>query len=481
MKLSDYFGDKPFWHDTTRLALPIALQNMLTSSFALIDTLMVSRLGDLALSSVGMAGQWSWFLNLIGFGVASGMSVFAAQYRGVKNHAAMRRVLGLSFVIILASSMVFLLAALLAPTAILTIFNKDPAVIETGAAYLRIACFSYPAVNLTVIMSVFLRTIERPKVPMYISFVTTVLNALLNYILIFGKCGLAPMGVRGAAAATCISSWAGPVLLLAVSLIQHNHMVRHPRDLISFTRQEAAAFVKRASPVVLNETVWALGILALQAIYSNMGYEYYAAVSILRTFVELSFAFFVGLGNACVILVGKSVGAGRIEKCLLDAGRFSVLVPLVSAGIGVILAVFRHPLVSMFTLGENISALTVETALFITLFCALEMPLRNIPYIQIVGVFRSGGDTLYGMFCDVSTLWVLAVPVAYLAANVWHLPFVWVFIIAYLTEDIPKAVLCLQRFFSKKWLKPVTPEGIRGLEKWKNQQANKKSSGEVIS
>ena len=481
MKLTTYFGDKPFWHDTTRLALPIALQNMLTSSFALIDTLMVSRLGDLALSSVGMAGQWSWFLNLIAFGVASGMSVFAAQYRGVKNHAAMRRVLGLSLTVLLTVSLLFFLAALLFPAAIVTIFNKDPAVIETGVSYLRIACFSYPAVCLTVILSVFLRTIERPKVPMYVSFVTTALNALLNYILIFGKCGFAPMGVRGAAAATCISSWAGPVLLLVISLLQHNHMVRHPRDLISFTKQEAAAFAKRAFPVVCNETVWALGILALQSIYSNMGYEYYAAVSILRTFVDLSFAFFVGLGNACVILVGKSVGAGRIEKCLRDAGRFSVLVPLMSALIGVLLAVFRRPLVSVFTLGDNISALTVETALIITLFCALEMPLRNIPYIQIVGVFRSGGDTLYGMFCDVSTLWVLAVPVSYLAANVWHLPFVWVFILAYLTEDVPKAVLCLQRFFSRKWLKPVTPEGVRGLEEWNVQQAERKRSREVVS
>ena len=146
MKLSTYLGDRPFWRDTARLALPIALQNMLTSSFALIDTLMVSRLGDLALSSVGMAGQWSWFLNLIAFGVASGMSVFAAQYRGVKNHAGMRRVLGLSLVILLTVSLVFFLAALLFPAAIVTIFNKDPAVIESGASYLRIACFSYPAV-----------------------------------------------------------------------------------------------------------------------------------------------------------------------------------------------------------------------------------------------------------------------------------------------------------------------------------------------
>lgn len=474
MKLTDYFGDRGFWRDTVRLALPIAVQNMLASSFSLIDTLMVSRLGDLALSSVGMAGQWSWFLNLITFGVASGMSVFGSQYRGVKNHAAMRRVLGLSLLIILCVSAVFTVSAAVFPTAIISIFNKTPAVIESGTAYLKIACISYPAVGLTVILSTFLRTIEQPRVPMYVSLFTTALNAFLNYTLIFGHFGAPALGVRGAAVATCISSWTGPVLLLAISLVQHNHMVRHPRDLVSFTRQDAAAFVRRAFPVVLNETVWALGTLALQSIYSNMGYEYYAAVSIVKTFMELSFAFIVGLGNACVIMVGKSVGAGRIEQCLRDAKRFSLLVPLGTAVIGLMMILLRRPLISIFTFGDNISDLTIQTALFITLFVAIELPLRNIPYIQIVGIYRSGGDTLYGMLCDVGTLWVFAVPVAFLAANVWHLPFVWVYMLAYLTEDVPKVVICLQRFFSKKWLKPVTPEGIAGLAQWRRQHEKHK-------
>ena len=95
-------------------------------------------------------------------------------------------------------------------------------------------------------------------------------------------------------------------------------------------------------------------------------------------------------------------------------------------------------------------------------------------YQMQFGWVESGGDTLYGMLCDVGTLWVFAVPVAFLAANVWHLPFVWVYMLAYLTEDLPKVVICLQRFFSKKWLKPVTPEGIAGLAQWRRQHEKHK-------
>lgn len=475
--IKKYFGDKAFWSVALRLAVPIAIQNMLTSSFALIDTLMVSRLGDVVLSSVGMAGQLSWLLNLVSFGLCSGMSVFAAQYWGVGNHKSMRKVFGIALLSSLLVSGVFCAVGLFAPETVIRIFNKDAQVIASGATYMKIACLSYPAVALTVVLSGFLRNIEKVKVPMYVSAITTVLNAVLNYGLIFGKFGLPEMGVRGAATATCISSWCGPVLLLLISLLQKNEMVKSPRDIISFDFSMIKHFFARALPVVFNETVWALGIVILNSIYSNMGYEYYAAVTILKSVTDLSFAFFVGLGNACVIMVGKSVGSGKIERCVLDARRFAILIPVAALFVGSMIALLRNPLISVFNMGENISPVTVETAQAIILFVGLEMCIRMIPYVQIVGIFRSGGDTFIGMLCDVSSLWVLAIPAAALASKVFGLPFLTVFILAYLTEDIPKCVFCLKHFFSLKWLKPVTKEGISGKEAYfKAHQKSKKTA-----
>lgn len=460
--LKKYLGDKPFWSVTLKLAIPIAVQNMLTSSFALVDTLMVSKLGDVALSSVGMAGQFSWLLNLMSFGLCSGMSVFAAQYWGVKNYKAMRKVFGIAFFTSLLLSVTFSVLGFSVPQSIIHIFNKDENVILSGASYMKTACFSYPAVALTVIMSGFLRNIEKVKVPMYVSAITTVLNAFFNYGLIFGKFGLPQMGVQGAALATCISSWSGPVLLLVISLIQKNHMVQNVKDIISFDLSLVKEFFKRAMPVVFNETVWALGIVILNTIYSNMGYEYYSAVTILKTISDLSFAFFVGLGNACVIMVGKSVGSGKIERAVGDSKRFAVLIPLAAILVGSFIIIFRDQLIAIFNTGANISSLTLSTARVIILFVAIENVLRMIPYVQVVGIFRSGGDTLVGMLCDVSSLWILAIPAAAISAKVLSLPFVAVFMIAYLAEDIPKAVFCLIHFKSLKWLKPVTKEGIAG-------------------
>lgn len=464
--LKKYFGDKGFWKITLRLAIPIAIQNMLTSSFALVDTLMVSKLGDVALSSVGMAGQFSWLLNLICFGICSGMSVFAAQFWGVKNYRSMRKVFGIALITSLFVSTAFFLTAFTSPDFIISIFNKDSAVISSGSAYIRTACFSYPAVALTIILSGFLRNIEKVKVPMYVSAVTTVLNAFFNYSLIFGKFSLPEMGVKGAALATCISSWSGPVLLVLISVLQKNHMVQNVKDIISFEISLIKSFFRRALPVVFNEAVWALGIVVLNAVYSNMGYEYYAAVTILKTVSDLSFAFFVGLGNACVIMVGKSVGSGKIERCIFDSRRFAMLIPGVAVIIGSIIAVFRTQLISIFNMGDNISQLTVETAETIILFVGMEMALRMIAYVQVVGIFRSGGDTFIGMVCDVGSLWLLAVPAAVLCSKVFNLPFIAVFVVAYLAEDIPKSILCLTHFKSLKWLKPVTDEGIKGKKEY---------------
>ena len=145
MKLTDYLGDKPFWRVTVKLAVPVALQNVLTSSFQLVDTLMVSQLGDVTLSAVGMAAQWGWLCGLLGFGLCSGMSVFISQYWGVKDLKGIRRVMGIGLLLAMIVSLGFLGVALAAPAWVIGLFNQDSGVIETGCRYLRIVCFSYPA------------------------------------------------------------------------------------------------------------------------------------------------------------------------------------------------------------------------------------------------------------------------------------------------------------------------------------------------
>lgn len=468
-----YFGDMGFWRIALKLAFPVAMQNLLTSSFILVDTIMVGQLGDLSLSAVGMAGQFGWFLNMITFGMCSGAAVFISQYWGAKDTAGIRRTYGIAVVSVCLISALFFVIGLLFPEGVVRIFNREPDVVEAGAAYLRIACWSYLATGVNMVFCIVLRSTENVKLPMYVSLVTTVLNAFMDYGLIFGAFGMPEMGIRGAALATVISAWAGPVLILAVSAIQRNMLISPIKELFGFNRRSIAEYYEKATPVIINETLWGLGTLLFSVIFANLGYQYYAAVTIFRTFENIAFVFFIGLCNASSIMVGKNVGAGHIKRAVEDSRRFVLFVSLCSVLTGVLIIIFRFQLASVFNLSGSITPETLKLTASLLLVYGIELPVRNLPYILIVGTFRPGGDTKIGMKLDLLSLWLCSVPLTTLAAFVFKLPFIAVFAIMYAAEYYLKAILCVKYYFTYNWLRPVTDQGIKGLEEFYESRRKK--------
>ena len=468
-----YFGDMGFWRIALKLAFPVAMQNLLTSSFILVDTIMVGQLGDLSLSAVGMAGQFGWFLKMINFGMCSGAAVFISQYWGAKDTAGIRRTYGIAVVSVCLISALFFVIGLLFPEGVVRIFNREPDVVEAGAAYLRIACWSYLATGVNMVFCIVLRSTENVKLPMYVSLVTTVLNAFMDYGLIFGAFGMPEMGIRGAALATVISAWAGPVLILAISAIQRNMLITPLKELFGFNKRSIAEYYEKATPVIINETLWGLGTLLFSVIFANLGYQYYAAVTIFRTFENIAFVFFIGLCNASSIMVGKNVGAGHIKRAVEDSRRFVLFVSLCSVLTGVLIIIFRFQLASVFNLSGSITPETLKLTASLLLVYGIELPVRNLPYILIVGTFRPGGDTKIGMKLDLLSLWLCSVPLTTLAAFVFKLPFIAVFAIMYAAEDYLKAILCVKYYFTYNWLRPVTDQGIKGLEEFYESRRKK--------
>lgn len=465
-KLPIALHDKNFWRLALSLALPIAFQNMLVSSFSLIDTLMVNRLGEIQLSATGMAGQWSWLFSIVLFGISSGASIFVSQYWGDKNVKGIHRTTGIAITAGLIISLPFMLAGLLIPDKIIYIFNKDPRVIEYGAMYLRYASLSYPAIALTNIFGAVLRSTERPKLPMVASGIGAVINVILNYLLIF----TAGLGVQGAAIATVISAWVGLIIIIAISVVRKNILCAPLSDIFSFSGKTLVEFFKKTTPVIINESMWGLGTFVYNIIFANIGYEEYAAITIVKIFENFSFCFFLGIGNACCVLIGKSVGAGEIREGARDSKRFMILCPIVAAVTGLATILLRAPLVSIFNIGGNTSSYTIETAEWLLVIVGAWMIVRNISYLTVVGIFRPGGDATFGMVMELLLLWCFAVPMTYMAANVWELPFLAVYIVMYLCEDIPKSLVFIPYWISGRWIKPVTDAGKVGLEFFKKDE-----------
>ena len=457
--ITRYLGDRPFWGQTIRLALPIALQNLLISSFSLIDTVMIGGLGDVALSAVGMAGQWSWMLTLVFFGFCSGTAVFISQYWGIKDEKGIKNVYGLMLAHTLAVALVFFAIAFFFPDLVVSIFNSDAAVIAEGSAYLKTACFSYFGLALSNAFSTLLRATERVRLPMFASGLGAVANAILNYGLIYGRLGLPELGVEGAAIATVISSMLSPALILIVSVCQKNLVCSSLREMFSLPKGLLPHYYRVCGPVIFNESLWGLGTVGYNIVFARIGYEYYAAITMFRTIDNIAFTFFIGLCNACCVMVGKSIGAGKIDRAVGDARRFACVVPLLALFIGAMVVLFASPLISLFDIGGKLSYLSRSAAKTILWIYGPEYGLRMIPYIMIVGIFRSGGDTVTGLKLDFLCVWGIALPSVIIAAFFLKWPFAVVFAIMLLFEDLVKVVLVVRRFLSRKWIQPVTDTG----------------------
>ena len=462
-KLSSFFGGRAFWSVAMRLTIPVALQNLLTCSFSLVDTLMIGRLGDLSLSAVGMAGQWSWLMGVFLFGFYSGSSVFFAQYWGAGDTRSIRRVAGIMFAHMIGITAVFTIAAAAAPRLIIGIFNDSPEVADAGAGYLRIAAWSYLAVGLSNGMAALLRSTEEVRLPMAASMISAAANVALNRLLIFGGAGLPAMGVRGAAAATVISAWIAPAVMLMVSLKRKNIMVTEVGEMLRFDRKLLAKYYRISLPVAANESLWGLGTMIYNVIFARIGYEEFAAVTMERTVENVAFSAALGLCSAASVMIGMRIGAGDTEEGVRTAERFLILIPISQMIISAAVIAFREPIIGLFSgSAGSISEYTAGCAAQIMLIYFIEYPLRMIQYILIVGVFRAGGDTRTGMIFDTVSVWVMAIPVMSVTAFLLRWPLWAVYISMLVSEDWLKAAACLIHFRSRKWIKPVTGDNTAG-------------------
>ena len=187
------------------VAIPIVIQNLIGNSLTIVDTVMISSLGEASVAAVGIAGRLQFLFVLITFGFYSGAGIFMAQYFGSRNFERMRVTMALQLVLGIMSSAVFMTVALVFPRWYMSIFSKDPQVIELGIGYLKYLGWGFGMHAISYAYIVSLRSIRDSLYPMYVSAIALIANTLLNYGLIFGNFGLPQLGVEGAAIATTIS------------------------------------------------------------------------------------------------------------------------------------------------------------------------------------------------------------------------------------------------------------------------------------
>lgn len=453
MKLDYLFNDKHFFSQMFRIALPITLQNLVLASLNLVDNVVIGGLGETAIAGVGLANQYFFLLNLLLFGINSGSAIFTAQFWGNKDIPNIRRVLGICIISGSIGAFLFSLGGFFFPDEILGIFSKDQAVIALGAEFLKIIIFSYVITAVTFTYSFILRSTGNVKAPLFVSITALGINTLLNYLLVYGYIGFPRMGVRGSAIATVIARIIELVLMITIVYAKKYPVAATIKEMTDLSVGFIKRFYKVTLPVIVNESMWAVGITLYSIVYAHMGTEAIASTNISGTIERINWVLFMGFGNACAVMIGNRIGEGDEKEVFIYAKRFAILGPVAAALGGIIVILLSGWALTPYNVSPQV--LRYAQLNLIVSSCFLWAKVFN--YMNIVGILRSGGDTMFCLLLDIGGVWLVGVPLAFLGGIVLGLPIYWVYTFVQI-EEVVKMIVGIPRLMSKKWINNLTAE-----------------------
>lgn len=448
---------KGFYRQVAALAIPIVLQNLVTTSLGLIDTLMVGLLGEVPLAAVTAANMPVFVIQLIIFGLQSGTSVLISQYWGKGDQDSINRVIGIGMYVAGAISVVFALIMVAFPRQLMGLMVNDPELVELAAQYARIVGPSYLFNSITGVYVGAHRSMENPKLGLIIFSISMCTNTFLNWVLIFGKLGMPAYGVAGAAAATLISRVVEFAAMAIYALTNRRFQLKLSL-LLRPTRELVAKFVRYSSPVVLNETMWGLGTTLYKVIMGHMeGSTAILAARALAGNIEdiCSVAIFAVAGTTAII-VGREIGTGHRDTVYEVGATMNTLAFFCGGVLGAVLILAAHFFLPVWVYPIfHLSSRSAEIATMMLTFTGATLALRAVNSTNVIGVLRGGGDVRAAMRIDVLPLWLVALPVSAMFGLVLQWGIFWVYI-GIVLEQVCKFTFGVRRLRSRAWINDVT-------------------------
>lgn len=447
-----FWKDKIFLKSMIAIVIPIALQNLITSSLNMVDTLMISSVGQSSIAAVGLANQVFFFFTLINFGINSGASIFISQYWGKRDVMNIRRVLGLSLTLSTITGIIFTIAAFFFPENIMRILIPEAEVIRLGSQYLRIISLSYIITAIGFAYGIALRSTGRAKLPMKVSGISFIINTVFNYLLIFGKFGFPALGVRGAAIATVMARVVELSLLLYAVYHDIGPLKAKFNELVDWNKAFVMKYINLVTPVILNEGFWALGQVLYSIAYARIGEEAAAAIQLTITIQNIFFVLIRGLSNACAVMIGNNIGKRNMEKAYDYAIYFIVISGIGGLLLGLTMAATPDLILKLF---RNLNPSLYATVRSLLIIMGLSFFIRSTAATIIVGVLRGGGDTKFSLYLEMGAVWLIGVPAAFIGSLVFKWPIEYVVILVMIEEFI-KFGVGIPRVLSKKWMRELT-------------------------
>lgn len=459
--LKRWIGDKQFYKAVLALALPLVVQQAITSFVSLLDNVMVGGLSTESISAVAVVNQIITVFNLSLFGGLSGASIFGAQFFGKGDTQGMRETFRFKMILGVVLTIICIgLLAVCGETFIGLFLQGESDVGSTalalneGMSYLGVMLWGlFPFMVVQAYVSS-LRETGETVAPMIASVIAILVNLVLNYVLIFGHFGFPRMGVTGAAVATVISRYVEMVYVL-VHAHRHQDKYAFLQGAYKSLHMEGSLLKKiviTGSPLMLNEVLWSLGMTFINQSYSSRGLAAVAAVNITSTAWNLFCVVMFAMGSAVAIMVGQKLGVGDKEGARDIDRKLVFLTVVMHIIMGGLLVLASGLIPQMYNVEESVR----ETTRQLLIVAGLSLPIHAFVHV-VYFTIRSGGKTVITFLFDCVYTWLVPVALAYVLCTYTTMPIVEVyFCIQFI--DIIKVIIGALMLRSDFWANNVVNE-----------------------
>ncbi|MBQ5769962.1 MAG: MATE family efflux transporter [Clostridia bacterium] len=407
MNIRSFFGDKAFYSQVTKIALPIMAQQFVTSFVNLIDNIMVGGVGQTALTAVTVANRFYMLAASILFGLGGAASIYIAQNYGAQKYDRCQKFLNINISGGVLFMGAFMAVLFIAPEWTLRLFSKNDEIIGLGLDYIKYARFTYVpyAVSLACVMA--MQAIGRNQIQLKVGIITVLTNTCLNYILIYGHLGIEAMGVEGAALATMIARLLEMCIYIGL-LVGKRHFYK--LDIAGLFRLDLTlvkSMLAKAVPLTANELFFSIGISLVFKSYMRIDELLVAAISVVDTVMNIAYIVFGGLSAAVAVFVGGKLGAGQLEEARGDAKKLIVFGMMVGASIASLLFIAAPFIHHLYTLNDD--AINALRILIRIKSCLIPVYVVNVCTFFIL---RAGGDAMSTLVFDSGFLYLFPVLVS---------------------------------------------------------------------
>lgn len=443
--------DRAFYKDFFRMMIVVALQNLVAYSVNMADNIMLGSYSQDALSGAATVNQIFFMVQQFALSFGNALVVLASQYWGEKRTEPIRTLSGIALKFGILCSVLIIALCVLFPVPLLKLFTNSPEIIAQGREYLFLIQWSFGLFIVSSVLMAALRSVGVVNISFYISVVSLLVNVGINYTLIFGRFGFPEMGIRGAAVGTLVARILELIIVLLYIKYVDQRLHLFSKGFLTSDQRLRKDYINVYLPIMCSQVLWGISVPMQTAILGHLSKDAIAANSVATTFFQYLKVIVLAIASTSSVMIGNAIGRGDNQSIRAEARTLSVIGVAMGLFLGILLVLFRYPLLSLYSLTPSATKMALHILVimgFVMVGMSYQMPVS-------FGIIQGGGDAAFTMKMNMISTWLIVMPLSFMAAFWWKWP-VEAVVLVIQSDQFFKGIPTFIRFRSYQWMKKLT-------------------------